>query len=111
LTIDHQQEILSVLQNVDRWPAIIFKKNSQIRQMLHQRKCSSSSAYGLYVPSAEEDDHGGNIFMNFQVNLLVQTYPSPSVEYFLSIVDRASRQSEQEAAMYIWGDVCSKISP
>ena len=99
------------MHNVDRWPAIIFKENTQIRQMLHERKCSSNSAYGLYVLSGEEDDHGGNIFMNYQVNLLVQTYPSQSVESFLSIVDRASRQSEQGDAMYLWSDVRSKISP
>jgi hypothetical protein len=67
LTDDEQQEILNVLQNVKNWPGIIFKNNTQIREMLHTRKSSTSSAYGLYILDDEGDK---NIFINLQVNLV-----------------------------------------
>jgi len=63
---DEQQEILSILHNVQNWPGIIFKDNRQIRRLLRTTKSSTNSAYGLYISGKEGDK---NIFINLQVNL------------------------------------------
>ncbi|CAF1511130.1 unnamed protein product [Rotaria sordida] len=64
LTDDKQQEILTILHNVENWPGMTFKENRQVRQMLHTRESSTNSAYGLYIPGDEGEHH---IIINLQL--------------------------------------------